>query len=125
MNTLNTRQVLTILGHAFIGWILCAAVMGIGMTTLPLQTTLIIHAIAAPIFFAGISLVYFRQFHYTAPLPTALIFVGFVMLMDFFLVALVINGSLEMFTNVLGTWLPFLLIFLSTYFTGWTVMRRV
>jgi hypothetical protein len=37
-----------VLVHAFVGWALCAATMGIGLATLPLQTALIIHAIAAP-----------------------------------------------------------------------------
>jgi hypothetical protein len=38
--------------------------------------------------------------------------------MDFFLVAMVINRSFEMFTSPLGTWIPFVLIFASTYLTG-------
>jgi hypothetical protein len=38
--------------------------------------------------------------------------------MDFFVVAMLINRSFEMFTSFLGTWLPFTLIFASTYFTG-------
>jgi len=41
-----------------------------------------------------------------------------VMAIDFFLVALVVNGSLDMFRSLLGTWIPFALIFLSTYLTG-------
>ena len=49
---------------------------------------------------------------------TALIFVGFVAIVDFFVVALLINKSLEMFYSFLGTWIPFALIFLSTYFKG-------
>ena len=37
---------------------------------------------------------------------------------DLLLVALIINHSLDMFHSVLGTWLPFLLIFLATLLTG-------
>ena len=69
-------------------------------------------------------MIYFSRFNYTTPLRTALIFVGFVMLVDFFLVALVINKSLEMFTSLLGTWIPFALIFTSTYLTGLYVVKR-
>ena len=38
--------------------------------------------------------------------------------MPFFVVALLINRSFEMFASLLGTWIPFALIFLSTYLTG-------
>ena len=112
------KKILAVLAHAFVGWMLCAATMGIGMTVTTLNTALLIHAIAAPIFFCGISLIYFRKFNYTAPLQTALYFLAFVVAMDFFVVAMLINRSFDMFTSLLGTWLPFALIFTSTYFTG-------
>lgn len=57
-------------------------------------------------------------------LPTALVFTGFVAIVDFFLVAMVILGSLEMFASPLGTWIPFMLIFLSTWLTGHAVLAR-
>ena len=115
---MNTRKIVTILIHAFVGWALCAATMGIGMATTSMQNTLIIHAIGAPIYFFAVSWFYFKKFSYTAPLQTALIFVGFVIVVDFFVVALLINRSLEMFASLLGTWIPFALIFASTYLTG-------
>ncbi len=112
------NKILIILAHAFVGWALCAATMGIGMATIGLSTTLIVHAIGAPIFFSGVSLVYFRKFNYTTPLQTALCFLAFVVAMDFFVVAMLINRSFDMFASVPGTWLPFALIFASTYLTG-------
>jgi len=118
------RKILIILLHAFIGWALCTATIGIGMSTTTLQNALVIHAVAAPIIFSLISLVYFKKFNYTTPLQTALIFTGFVMAMDFFVVALLVNKSLEMFTSLLGTWIPFLLIFGSTLLTGLIVKRK-
>jgi hypothetical protein len=108
--------------HAFIGWALCAATMGIGMALASLQTALVIHAIGAPIFFAVISTVYFNRFHFTSPIQTALVFVGFVVVVDFFVVALLINKSLAMFGSLLGTWVPFALIFGSTLVTGIIVL---
>ena len=69
------------------------------------------------------SLVYFYKFNYTSPLSTGLIFVSFVILVDFFVVALLINRSLEMFASPLGTWIPFALIFASTYVTGTLTLR--
>jgi hypothetical protein len=118
------KKMLTLLIHAFIGWLLCAATMGIGMAVTTLETTLIIHAIGAPIYFAAVSSVYFTRFRYTRPLPTALIFVGFVMVVDFFVVALLINKSLAMFASPLGTWIPFALIFASTFVTGSLLSRK-
>jgi hypothetical protein len=120
---MNTQKLITILVHAFIGWALCGATMGIGMATMTLENALIVHAIAAPIFFTIISLIYFQKFNYTTALQTAMIFVGFVIAVDFFVVALLINRSLEMFASLLGTWIPFALIFASTYLTGLIVQR--
>lgn len=121
---MSIRKLVTILVHAFVGWALCAATMGIGMATMSLQNALIIHAIGAPIFFAGVSLIYFKKFNYTTPLQTAILFVGFVIAADFFVVALLINRSLEMFASLLGTWIPFALIFTSTYVTGLYTVRK-
>jgi len=121
---LNTTKIAIILLHAFAGWALCAATIGIGMAVTTLDTALIVHAIAAPIFFALVSLVYFRWFHFTTPMQTASIFTAFVIGMDFFVVALLINRSLEMFASLMGTWIPFILIFSSTLFTGMLVTRK-
>jgi hypothetical protein len=38
--------------------------------------------------------------------------------MDFFIVAMLINRNFEMFASLLGTWIPFALIFVSTFLTG-------
>jgi hypothetical protein len=121
---LNNKKTVIIFLHAFTGWMLCAATMGIGMAVWPLHTALIVHAVAAPVFFTIISLVYFTKFNYTAPLPTAVLFTGFVIVVDFFVVALLVNKSLDMFTSLIGTWIPFALIFMATYLTGLVVQRR-
>ncbi len=121
---MNIMKLVTTFVHALVGWALCAATMGIGMATMSLQNALIIHAIGAPIFFTLVSLIYFKKFNYTTPFQTALMFVGFVIAMDFFVVALLINRSLEMFASLLGTWIPFALIFTSTYVTGVYTVRK-
>jgi len=121
---MNASKITILLAHAFVGWMLCAATMGIGMAVTSMDNTLIVHAVAAPIFFAGISLVYFRKFNYTTPLQTAGTFIAFVIAMDFFVVAMLINRSFEMFTSLLGTWIPFGLIFVSTWLTGLFVARQ-
>ena len=122
---MNIKKHAITLTHAFAGWALCAAAMGIGQATTTLQNALIVHAVAAPIFFTGISLLYFSKFRFTSPLATAGIFLGFVVAMDFFVVALLILHSLAMFASLLGTWIPFFLIFISTFVTGSFVNRNL
>ena len=121
---MTTRKTIIVMIHAFVGWMLCAATMGIGMAATTLDAALIIHAIAAPVFFAGISLIFFRRFNYTTPLLTAGIFTIFVIAVDFFVIAMLINRSFAMFASVLGTWIPFALIFVSTWITGLFVTRK-
>ncbi len=115
---------ITLVLSALLGWALCGATMGIGMATTTMENALIIHAIAAPIFFAVISSIYFRRHDSSSPLQTAAITLAVVIGMDFFVVALIINKSFEMFESILGTWIPFALIFASTYVTGLMVARR-
>ncbi|SPE42255.1 hypothetical protein SBA3_510003 [Candidatus Sulfopaludibacter sp. SbA3] len=43
--------------------------------------------------------------------------------MDVFVVAVMIERSFQMFTSALGTWIPFTLIFLSSWSTGVLVAR--
>jgi hypothetical protein len=124
MGELNRRQVVAVLSLALLGWALCGAIMFVGMEVTSLQTTLIVHAIGAPVIFSVISWFHFTRLNYTSPLRTAAIFTLTVMFMDFFLVALVINRSLEMFQCLLCTWIPFALIFLSTYLTEMAVEAR-
>ena len=121
---MNTKELIVLLLHAFVGWLLCAATMGIGMALTTLETALVIHAVAAPIFFAVVSMVYYSKFHYTGSLVTATIFVGFVMVVDFFVVGLLINRSLSMFASLLGTWIPFALIFTSTLLVGLQIKKQ-
>ena len=121
---MSFRKIVIVLGFAFIGWMLCFATMGVGMSATSINNALIIHATLAPIFFAIVSYIYFTRFNYTSPIATAAIFIAFVISMDFFVVALVINRSLDMFTSLIGTWIPFLLIFFSTFITGLFVQRK-
>jgi len=97
--------------------------MGVGMALTTLHHALIIRAIAAPAIFAAVPFVYFRYFRLWSPLRTAGAFLVVVIAMDLFVVALLIERSFKMFASVLGTWLPFVLIFVSTWWTG-SVVRH-
>jgi hypothetical protein len=83
----------------------------------------ILHAIVAPIAFAGLSWLYFARFAYTGPLTTALLFLAIVVALDVFVVALLIERSFAMFASPLGTWTPLFLIFASTWGAGALVER--
>lgn len=121
---LRPRELTILAAHAVIGWALCGAIIAVGFAVTTVQTALIAHAVGAPIIFALIAASYFRSFGFTTPLQTATFFVGTVMILDFFVVSLLINGNLAMFTSILGTWLVFALIFASTYLTGRLVTTR-
>lgn len=121
---MNFKKIIIVLLFAFIGWAICAAIMGIGMNILSIKTTLIIHLIVGPIAFAILSYIYHKKFNYTKPLITAMFFTYFAIIVDFLLVALVINKSLDMFKSLIGTWIPFILIFIITYIIGIMVNKK-
>jgi hypothetical protein len=125
MDKIKIAKLVLLLAHAFAGWMLCAAIIGIGFQVTTVGNTLIAHAVGVPIIFAILSYMYFKGFNYTTPLQTALVFLVFAILMDFFVIALLVQKSFTMFASVLGTWIPFALIFASTYVTGYYTARRV
>ena len=59
---MNPKKLVIIFVHSFIGWVFCAATMGIGIVMTSLDNTLIIHVIGAPIFFAVVSMIYYSRF---------------------------------------------------------------
>ena len=124
LENILSKKGLIFLVHAFIGWGLCGATMMIGLATTTENNAILIHLLAAPIFFGIITYNYTQRFNYTTPLQTAIGFIGFVILMDFFIVAPFIEQSYEMFYNPFGTWIPFLLSFIATLLTGRYVLRK-
>jgi hypothetical protein len=118
---------MVLLAHATVGWVLCGAIMGFGLRFASLETTLLVHAAAIPVIFGAITFFYFKRFRYTTPFQTAVVFLVLVVVLDVVVVALMIERSFAMFMiersfamfhSILGTWLPFFLIFLSTYLVG-------
>ena len=127
MNTITTVQIkkyALVLVFALIAHMLCWAIMVVGQMVTTIENTLIAHAIGAPIIAIIVSSIYYVKFNYTTPLQTALVFASVVIAMDFFIVALLIEKSFEMFTSPIGTWIPISSIFLATYLTGLFVTKR-
>jgi len=111
--------------HALVGWAGCAAIMALGPLVMSMEATLWLHLVAAPVLFGLVSWNYARRFAFTSPLVTAIAFTGFVVAVDFFLVALLIMRSTEMFASPIGTWIPFALIFATTWvICRWVTPRR-
>jgi hypothetical protein len=104
--------------HAFIGWMFCGLVMGAGRGLVSLKAALVIHALLAPLGFVILTTVYFKKFAYTTPFYTALFFVFFIIFMDVLIVAPFIEKSFAMFYSILGFFLPLILIFFLSLFTG-------
>ena len=118
-------EIIAVLFFGFIGQLGCWGLMMGGQSITTLDNALIIHAIGAPIVFALVSFVYFKKLNYTNPLITGITFLAVVVLMDFFIVSLLINKRFDMFLSPIGTWIPFALIFTSTYLTGTFVRNRL
>ena len=119
----STKGAVVTVIHGLVGWALCAETMGVGMKVTTLEVALVLHAIAAPVIFTCISLAYFPRVDSWAPLRAAAAFLGVVVVIDVLVVALLIERSFDMFGSILGTWLPFVLIFISTWCTGLAVRR--
>jgi hypothetical protein len=118
------ENIIIVIGYALVGWGLCGATIGIGRNLTSMENALIFHAIAAPAFFIIISMFYFKKVNQFSPLFLATFFLGFVVLMDIVIVATLIEKDYSMFKSIIGTWIPFLAIFLSTYITGKMTTKR-
>ncbi|HUJ76702.1 MAG TPA: hypothetical protein VL359_17700 [bacterium] len=112
------RSVAVVLSFALGGWAFCAAIMAALPPLVGMDAALLIHLLAGPLAFAALSWAYQRRFHHYAPATVAAAFVALVITLDALLVALLILKSFDMFRSAIGTWIPFLLIFLSSWGAG-------
>jgi len=123
--SLAFKKPFVILTLGIFGWAACGIIMFVLLNITTIYLSLIIHFIATPFIFLAISNLYFKKFDYTTPLLTAIFFTLIVMILDFFVVAMVIEKNLEMFESIMGTWLPFLFIFLTVWLRGLAIHRGV
>jgi hypothetical protein len=113
------RRALTLLAHALVVWALCGATMAIALQVTSEERALVAHAVAAPVAAAIVSAVYYGAFAYTSPIATAAAVTGVVAILDLLVVALLVQGSLDMFRSVMGVWLPLTLVFVQTAVSGY------
>ena len=101
--------------HGLVGWAICGASIGIGRQLFPMNVTLIIHAVVAPLAFGFLTWNHIRRFPESSPRTIAFSMVGLVIGLDAGVVAPLFERSYEMFRSVLGTWIPFALILAASY----------
>jgi hypothetical protein len=99
-------------------------VMG-GRQIMSMQATLIVHAVGAPIVFGILSYIYHRLAPGTSAIGLAASFLGFIVFMDIFVVALLIEKSFAMFLSPLGTWIPWTLIVISVWSVGNSSKKKI
>jgi menaquinone-dependent protoporphyrinogen oxidase len=112
------RSLGRLIAYGAAGWALCAITMAALLPAGPLWLALTLHAIAAPVIFAALSRSYFSAPGARQPLLAALAFTAVVAGLDAVVVAGLVLRSFDMFSSVVGTWLPFALIFLATWASG-------
>jgi menaquinone-dependent protoporphyrinogen oxidase len=112
------RSIRRLLAHGVVGWALCAAAMAGFLRFFSLTAALVLHTIAAPLFFSALAWHYFRARGAREPLPTAATWTAVVMLLDLVVVAVGLERSLAMFRSIAGTWLPLGLVFIVTWVIG-------
>lgn len=106
--------------YGFVGWALCGMVMYLGLAFFSETVALVLHALLVPVIFGRLTLRYLKYREAPKPLALALVFTLTVIFLDAVLVAPVFEGSYAMFGSLLGTWIPFALIF----FTTWRIATR-
>ncbi len=112
------RARLSVVIHGLVGWAICGATVMIGRQVVSMQTTLVVHAIVAPLAFALLTLRHFSHFPKSSPRNVAWSLLGIVVGLDAVLVAPVFERSYDMFRSVLGTWIPFGSILAASYLVG-------
>lgn len=93
--SLAFKKPFVILMLGVFGWAACGIIMFVLLNITTIYLSLIIHFIATPFIFLAISNLYFKKFDYTTPLLTAIFFTLIVMILDFFVVAMVIEKILR------------------------------
>jgi hypothetical protein len=109
---------LNVVVAAIVIWALCGAVMGFGRRLIGLDATLRLHLIMAPVFSFCVTLVLGRLAPAPDSLLRAIVITAVVIVLDAAIVAPFIEKSYAMFRSLIGTWIPFVLIFLASWAAG-------
>jgi hypothetical protein len=90
-----------------------------------MDATLLVHAVVAGLAFGLLAWHYFGHYPDASALGASITMLGVVVGLDALLVAPFLERSHAMFRSVLGTWVPFALIFTASYVAAHFARRRV
>ena len=111
-------SIVRLVAYATVGWAACAAVMAVLLQLSSLGVSLGVHAVAVPVVFTLVARRYFRASGARDSVDTAVAFVSVAALLGLIVVAGLVQGNVAMFRSVMGTWIPFALIFAMTLAIG-------
>jgi hypothetical protein len=120
----DVRKNVTLAIYALVGWAICGATVTVGRPLVSMHATLLIHAVVAPAAFGLLTGRYYKRFPQALAAGTSLKIVGIVVGLDALVVAPFLERSYAMFRSVIGTWVPFASILVTSYLVGHTVGRR-
>lgn len=112
------RSLVPLALHGVAGWAVCAGLMLALLATVSEGLAVALHAVAAPLVFAGLAVHYFRLRGAREPLTAAFTFAGMVALLDGVVVAALVQRSGALLLSLPGFWLPLALIFFATWGVG-------
>jgi len=107
-----------LVGLALLVWGACGAVMAIGRRLWGLQTALGVHLVAAPAIAFLLSIAHARLDPACGAVLRASVVIALIVALDALVVAPFFERSYEMFKSLIGTWIPFALIFIASWAAG-------
>ena len=107
-----------LVGLALLVWGACGAVMAIGRRLWGLQTALGVHLVAAPAIAFLLSIAHARLDPACGAVLRASVVTALIVALDALVVAPFFERSYEMFKSLIGTWIPFALIFIASWAAG-------
>jgi len=109
------RKWASLIGRALVSWVACGSTVAVGRQLVSMEATLLIHALVAPISFGLLTWHYFKWHPGSSPAVTSVTMLAVVAGFDALVVAPFLEHSCGMFGSLLGTWVPFVSIFVTSY----------
>ena len=107
-----------LVGLTLVLWGACGAVIALGRKLWSIEITLRVHLFAAPVLAFLVSAVHVRLAPDFDPALRAAVMTGLVIVLDGGVVAPIFERSYDMFRSAMGTWTPFVLIFIASLAAG-------
>lgn len=120
----SVKRTAALLGHALTGWAVCGATVAIGRQVISMDATLLVHAVVAGLAFGFLAWHYSVRYPDASALGVSLTMLSVVVGLDALVVAPFLERSYAMFRSVLGTWVPFALIFAASYIAAHLARQR-